>query len=187
MVMQVTNLNLDGVKLIEPEIFRDDRGFFMEAYNPSKYINAGISTSFIQDNHSQSHVGVIRGLHFQAGQIKLVRVVSGIIWDVVVDVRPNSPTFGKWVGRFLSDANYHQMFIPDGFAHGFCALSPTADVVYKVNVPYTPGAEQAIIWNDPELNIDWKTELECVERPTRISERDRNAMSFAEYRKQVSL
>jgi dTDP-4-dehydrorhamnose 3,5-epimerase len=179
--MQVTELGLEGVKLILPDLFHDDRGFFMESYNPYKYIAAGIDTPFIQDNHSQSREGVIRGLHFQLNpwQVKLVRVVQGIIWDVVVDVRPDSPTFGKWVGEHLSSANYRQMFIPAGCAHGFSVLTHYADVVYKVNVPYNSNAEQSIAFDDPELNIDWKVELPVV------SERDRNAMSFDDYKRML--
>jgi len=179
--MQITDLVLDGVKLILPDVFHDDRGLFMEAYNPYTYIAHGISTPFIQDNHSKSREGVVRGLHFQLnpGQVKLVRVVHGIIWDVVVDVRPDSPTFGKWVGEHLSSANYRQMFIPAGFAHGFSVLTPQADVVYKVNVPYNKDAEQSIAFDDPDLNIDWKVAFPVV------SERDRKAMSFAEYRNRL--
>lgn len=182
--MQITELKLDGVKLILPDVFHDDRGFFMESYSAYKYIEKGIDAIFTQDNHSRSFEGVIRGLHFQLnpGQVKLVRVTYGSIFDVVVDVRPDSPTFGQWVGEHLSASNYRQLYIPVGFAHGFCVTSAFADVVYKVNVPYNPEAEKSIAFDDPEIGIKWPDWIINEAHGPIVSARDRSAMSLAEYK-----
>lgn len=179
-MVQVIGLGLGAVSLIIPEVFHDHRGYFMEAYCYHKYCEAGLPTEFTQDNHSHSVKNVIRGLHFQLkpGQVKLVRVVSGEIWDVVVDINPRSPTFGKWIAETLSSDNHKQMLVPIGFAHGFCVLSEQADVIYKVNVPYNPEAEKSIYFDDPTLNITWPTEYPI------ISKRDSCAMSFLDYIKQ---
>ena len=174
--MQVTELGLDGVKLILPDVFHDNRGYFIEAYNASRYFEAGMRSIFVQDNRSRSFRNVIRGLHFQMNpaQAKLVQVTQGEIWDVVVDIRPKSQTFGKWIAESLSAANYRQLYIPAGFAHGFCAMSDIADIMYKVDSLYTGGG-MAIAFDDPELAIDWPT------KDPIISVNDSNSMSFADY------
>lgn len=158
--MRIEKTQLDGVLLIEPKVFRDQRGFFLESYTKRKYVENGIDVDFVQDNHSASTRHVLRGLHLQAvrKQAKLVRVIQGEIFDVAVDVRQGSPTFGKWVGRYLSKENMLQMFIPAGFAHGFCVTSETAEVVYKCTDYYFPDDERGIIWNDPDIGIRWPTD-----------------------------
>lgn len=159
--MQVIETKLEGVKLIEPKVFQDQRGFFMESYNEATFNKAGISCHFIQDNHSLSvEAGVIRGLHYQLNpraQTKLVRVVSGAIYDVVVDIRKTSKTFGQWTGFILSESNKRQLIVPRGFAHGFCTLVPNTEVLYKVDELYSPENDRGILWSDPELGIDWPT------------------------------
>ena len=147
------------VKLIRPRRFGDDRGWFVETYNAERYATLGIGIAFVQDNHSMSRdPGVLRGLHWQApphAQDKLVRCVRGRIWDVAVDVRRGSPTFGRWVAAELSADNGHQLFVPVGFAHGFVTLEPDTEVEYKVSALYTPSAEGGVLWNDPQLNLPW--------------------------------
>ena len=158
--MKVEKTRLEGVLLIEPKVFQDARGFFLESYTKQKYMAHGIDVEFIQDNHSASAKNVLRGLHFQAvrQQAKLVRVIQGEIFDVAVDIRPNSPTFGKWVGHRLSKENRLQLYVPVGFAHGFCVMSDTAEVLYKCTDYYSPQDERGIIWNDPDLGISWPTD-----------------------------
>jgi dTDP-4-dehydrorhamnose 3,5-epimerase len=155
--MKCTETELSGVFLIEPDIFRDERGFFMETYHQIRYSEAGLDRVFVQDNRSHSRRGILRGLHYQLehGQDKLIYAVTGEIFDVAVDVRLGSPTFGHWVGDYLSAENGRQMFVPKGFAHGFCVLSETADVVYKCTDFYAPGDEYGILWSDREIGIDW--------------------------------
>ncbi|MEW8988038.1 dTDP-4-dehydrorhamnose 3,5-epimerase [Paenibacillus sp. S-12] len=159
--MKVTQLSIQGVYVIEPVIHGDQRGFFMESYNEQKLKEYGITFNFIQDNQSLSaEVGVIRGLHYQLhpkAQTKLVRVISGAIYDVIVDIRRNSLTFGQWVGVILSEHNHRQLLVPKGFAHGFCTLVPNTQVLYKVDEYYAPGYERGVLWNDPALGIDWPT------------------------------
>jgi len=155
--MNVTELSLPGVYLIEPVVFGDQRGFFQETFNAARYAELGIAGPFVQDNHSRSRRGVLRGLHYQLvqPQAKLVSVVRGEVFDVAVDVRKGSSTFGQWVGDILSDTNHRQLYVPPGFAHGFCVLSDEVDFVYKCSDYYHPESERSILWNDPELNIDW--------------------------------
>jgi dTDP-4-dehydrorhamnose 3,5-epimerase len=155
--LEVTPCALPEVLLITPRVFTDSRGFFLESYNANEFERAGITARFVQDNHSRSKRGVLRGLHYQLGQPqgKLVRAVRGSIFDVAADVRVGSPTFGKWVGVTLDDDRKQSLWIPPGFAHGFCALSEEADVAYKTTDFYSPSEERGIIWNDPLLNIDW--------------------------------
>lgn len=155
--MQAADLRLQGLKCITPRVFQDERGFFFESYRQPLYAAHGISDSFVQDSASFSRKGTIRALHFQSdpGQAKLVSCVSGKIWDVAVDIRPGSPTFGQWEACELDDIHYRQMFIPVGFAHGYCVLSETALVHYKVSAVYNPKTECAIRWNDPDLAIRW--------------------------------
>ncbi|MGG4034641.1 dTDP-4-dehydrorhamnose 3,5-epimerase [Paenibacillus cisolokensis] len=168
--MKVKGTKLSGVKLIEPTVFGDHRGFFMESYNESAYHKAGIHYRFIQDNHSLSvEAGVLRGLHYQLhpkAQAKLVRVIAGSIFDVVVDIRQGSPTYGQWEGFQLSAQNKLQLLVPQGFAHGFCTLEPNCEVLYKVDEFYSPEHDRGIAWNDPDLAIDWP-----VDHPI-LSEKD---------------
>jgi len=151
-------LNIPDIVLVQPKSFSDDRGFFFESFKESEFLSGGIDKKFVQDNFSHSIRGVIRGLHFQKtpkAQAKLVSVLKGEIFDAVVDIRKNSPTYGKWVSEILSENNHKLLYIPEGFAHGFCVLSEEADVLYKVSNEYSPEHEDGIIWNDPKLNIDW--------------------------------
>ena len=152
--MEVVELSLKGLKLIKPKVFKDSRGFFLESYNEATYQEAGIDASFVQDNHSFSQKNTVRGMHFQTipGQAKLLRVSQGEIFDVAVDIRPDSPTFGKWEGVILNSTNHHQLFVPIGFAHGFCVLSEEAHVMYKVSSLYlliTNNDETLLISNGP--------------------------------------
>ena len=162
--MRVTRTDLSEVLVIEPDVFGDSRGFFLESYNARRFNEAvGREVSFPQDNHSRSTKGVLRGLHYQVGasaQAKLVRAVSGAIFDVAVDVRRSSDTFGKWVGVLLSADNHRQLWIPEGFAHGFLTVSETADVLYKASAYYSPAEEASVAWNDPEIGIAWPLEEE---------------------------
>lgn len=156
--MKVIPTAIPDVKLIEPRVFRDDRGFFLESYNARDYRdNAAISSAFVQDNHTRSHKGVVRGLHYQImkPQGKLVRVVHGEIYDVAVDLRKDSPTFGRWVAAHLSGENKKQIWIPIGFAHGFMVMSDSAEVLYKSTDYYHPEGERSLLWNDPDVGIDW--------------------------------
>ncbi|MDQ8733039.1 dTDP-4-dehydrorhamnose 3,5-epimerase [Paenibacillus sp. LHD-38] len=159
--MKIIVSKLPGVKLIEPAVFGDHRGFFMESYNEQVAHENGIPHAFIQDNHSLSvEAGVLRGLHYQLSpkaQTKLVRVTSGAIYDVVMDIRNGSPSFGQWQGFILSAANKRQLLVPQGFAHGFCTLVPNCEVQYKVDALYSPEHDRGIAWNDPALAIDWPT------------------------------
>lgn len=179
MAIRVSPTELDGVLLIEPDIFRDERGFFLEVYHRQRYAEQGIGCEFVQDNHSASRRGVLRGLHYQgspAPQAKLVRCSRGAILDVAVDLRAGSPTFGRWVSVELSEENARQIFVPAGFGHGFLTLSELAEVQYKCSSPYTPAAEGAVRWDDPEIGIVWpiKTPL--------VSAKDASAPSLAQYR-----
>ena len=155
--MRVTPLEHPEVLLIEPAVFADARGFFMETFHADKFASQGLPTCFVQDNHSRSVRGVLRGLHYQLHhpQGKLVRVVSGEVFDVAVDIRKGSPMFGKWVGAILSEDNQRQLYVPPGFAHGFCTLSEQADFLYKCTDVYTPGDEYGIAWDDTDLAIAW--------------------------------
>jgi len=158
--MNVKETKLPGVLVLEPDVFSDDRGFFLETWRSMRYEKAGIKGPFVQDNVSFSKKGVLRGLHFQypQSQGKLVQVLSGEVVDVAVDIRHDSPTFGQWISEVLSDANHRQMYIPSGFAHGYCVTSETAVFSYKCTDFYDPGSEGGIIWNDPDINIDWLIE-----------------------------
>ena len=160
MTLKFTETSLPGVLLIEPMMFEDDRGFFMETYHMGKYDEAGLNQVFVQDNHSHSRRFTLRGLHYQLKhpQGKLVYVIAGEILDIAVDIRRGSSTFGRWTGTLLSEKNRHQLFIPAGFAHGFCVLSEIADVIYKCTDLYTPGDEYGILWSDPTIDIVWPIE-----------------------------
>ena len=155
---------MTGVLLITPAVFRDDRGFFLESYNEAAFADIGVDAHFVQDNHSRSAKGVLRGLHYQLHhpQGKLVRVVRGKIFDVAADIRRGSPTFGKWVGTMLDDREMKAVWIPPGFAHGFCTLSDDVDVTYKCTDFYTPDDEGGVLWNDSLLGIKWPVENPIV-------------------------
>ena len=176
--MQVETTGLPGVVILRPRVFEDARGFFLESYNQEALRSCGIETVFAQDNHSKSARDTLRGLHFQlppAGQVKLIRVVRGAVWDVAVDIRVGSPTFGQWVGVELSAENFRQLYIPSGFAHGFCVLSEEAEVLYKASHVYSPAHERGILWNDAALKIAWP-----VAQPL-LSERDQRLGTLADY------
>ena len=165
------------VVVLEPKVFGDSRGFFMESFNMAKFREAtGAAVDFVQDNHSRSARGVLRGLHYQIQntQGKLVRVTQGRVFDVAVDIRKSSPTFGQWVGVELSDTNHRQLWVPGGFAHGFLTLSETADFLYKTTDYYAPEHERSIAWNDPEIGIDWPAGIE----PT-LSSKDLDGLSLS--------
>lgn len=159
--MKLIETNLDGVLIIEPDVFGDHRGFFMESYNEKKFKELGLDFQFVQDNHSLSvQAHTIRGLHYQMlpkAQTKLVRVARGAIYDVVVDIRRDSETFGQWVSVILSEENKRQLLVPKGFAHGFCTLVNNTEVLYKVDEYYSPQHDRGILWDDPEIGIDWPT------------------------------
>ncbi len=173
--MMVTSLEISDVKVVRPIIHIDSRGFFSEVHNSSNLREKGISSTFVQDNHSLSKaIGVLRGLHYQVppfGQDKLVRVVSGKIWDVAVDIRPNSPSYKKWVAQEISRENWLQIFVPQGFAHGFVTLEEKTEVIYKTSNFYSPEHQRSISWNDVSLNIDWPFEKNLLQ----MSENDSNA------------
>ena len=172
--MQALETKLQGPILIEPVVHGDERGFFQETYRRNRYAELGVTDEFVQDNHSRSSRGVLRGMHFQPGQAKLVRAARGAIVDVVVDIRRGSDSFGRWEGFELSDANGHQVYVPDGFAHGFCVTSDVADVVYKVSTYYDPATEAGFRYDDPEVGIAWP-DVELV-----VSDRDRSAPTLAD-------
>ncbi|PWV93810.1 dTDP-4-dehydrorhamnose 3,5-epimerase [Paenibacillus cellulosilyticus] len=160
--MKIIPTKLDGVLVIETDVFGDHRGFFTESYNEEKFKAAGVEYNFIQDNHSlSSEAGTVRGLHFQLApkaQTKLVRVAAGAIYDVAVDLRGGSSTYGQWVGVILSESNKRQLLVPKGFAHGFCTLTPNTQVMYKVDEYYSREHDHGILWNDPDIGIDWPTD-----------------------------
>lgn len=174
--MEIQKTYLPGVVIVTNRVFDDDRGFFTETYNQRSFSEAGLPSEFVQDNHSRSMRGVLRGLHYQYPQWqgKLVRVVRGEIFDVAADIRRDSPSFGKWFGVTLDEECQQQLYVPPGFAHGFCVLSEFADVVYKCTTLYKAHDDAAIRWDDPQLNIDWP-----ISDPI-VSEKDRNAPSLAE-------
>lgn len=182
-MMTVKPLEIQGPLLVELKLFADPRGFFVERFNEGEFARHGLPTHYSQDNHSRSVPGVLRGLHFQMDpwQGKLVGVMRGRIWDVLVDLRRDSPSFGKWMGFELSERNANMLWIPKGFAHGFCVLGDEpADVLYKVDAPYNPAGESGIHWADPELKIQWP-----VPKPL-VSARDEKLPSFASYRQRMA-
>ncbi|HWP58566.1 MAG TPA: dTDP-4-dehydrorhamnose 3,5-epimerase [Candidatus Acidoferrales bacterium] len=184
MPFQITSLEIPDVILAQAKTINDERGFFLEAYKRSELTRGGIRCNFVQDNHSRSRRGVLRGLHFQkqpAAQAKLVWVARGEIFDVAVDIRKGSPTYGQWVGEILSDKNHRLLYIPEGFAHGFVVLSEEADVIYKVSAEYSPEHERGIIWNDPTLRIDWPIEDPLLSPKDAQLPRLENADSNFEY------
>jgi dTDP-4-dehydrorhamnose 3,5-epimerase len=174
--MKILTTPLEGVFVIEPQVFEDHRGFFMETYHQSRYQESGFHRIFVQDNLSFSARGTLRGLHYQIRkpQAKLVQVVTGEIFDVTVDIRPNSPTFSKWTGILLSEQNRRQVFIPEGFAHGFCVLSNTAHFLYKCSDFFNPYDEGGIVWSDPTIGIEWP-----IKDPV-LSEKDKQLPQLSE-------
>lgn len=179
--MKITRTAIPDALLIEPRVFGDQRGFFFESFNQRDFAAAtGVNLPFVQDNHSRSAGGVLRGLHYQLQQPqgKLVRVVIGEVFDVAVDLRRSSPTFGKWAGALLSEHNKLQFWVPPGFAHGFVVLSPMADFLYKTTDYYAPEHEQCIAWNDPFLNIDWPD----LGSPPKLSGKDAAGVAWADAR-----
>lgn len=172
--MKITATSIPQVLIVEPKVFQDSRGFFFESYNQQLYYQQGITVNFVQDNHSRSVKNTLRGLHYQInpGQDKLVRVVAGEVFDVVVDIRFGSPTFGKWAGIYLSAENKKQVYIPKGIAHGFCVVSAVAEFEYKCSEFYSLSNERGILWNDLDLGIEWP-----VQNPI-LSEKDRNNPPF---------
>ncbi|HEX9110081.1 MAG TPA: dTDP-4-dehydrorhamnose 3,5-epimerase [Terriglobales bacterium] len=178
--MKRTETGLSGVLLLEPRVFGDDRGFFLESYNERVFAEFGIHEKFVQDNHSYSSRNVLRGLHYQIQQPqgKLVRVITGEILDVVLDLRQNSPTFGKWESFRLSGENKRMLWVPVGFAHGFRVVSETAHVIYKTTDFYAPEHERTVAWNDPVLHIDWQLEGDPI-----VSAKDQRGQKFSECEK----
>jgi dTDP-4-dehydrorhamnose 3,5-epimerase len=170
--MEQLSTRLEGPVLVRPQVFADDRGFFLESYRASALADLGITDTFVQDNHSRSVRGVLRGMHFAvgAGSAKLVRCARGAILDVLVDLRRGSPSFGRWEAFGLDDDNLHALYVPVGFAHGFCVLSEVADVLYKQSRYYEPAVERELRYDDPDVGIAWPTDLEL-----QVSERDRRA------------
>lgn len=174
--MKLIETEIAGVFIVEPKVFGDHRGFFMETYHERRFREAGIAGRFVQDNHSRSRKGVLRGLHYQLVQPqgKLVSVARGAVYDVAVDVRRGSPTFGRWIGCVLDDQDHRQFYVPPGLAHGFCVLSEEADFVYKCTDYYHPQSERGIIWNDPEVGIAWP-QVEVI-----LSDKDARSPRLAE-------
>ena len=176
--MHIIQTTIPDVLILEPKVFGDERGFFFESFNARAFSEAtGLNPEFVQDNHSRSQQGVLRGLHYQVQQAqgKLVRVTAGEVYDVAVDLRRQSPTFGQWVGTHLSADNKRQMWVPEGFAHGFVVLSEFAEFLYKTTDYYAPAHERCIRWNDPKLAIDWP-----LQEAPRLSAKDQQGLSFDE-------
>ena len=165
---------IDEIALLEPDVHGDERGFLVETFRESELPDLGIDVRFVQDNHSRSEGGVLRGIHMQQGQAKLVRCPRGRIWDLAVDLRPDSPTYKRWEGHELDGESHRQLFVPAGFGHGFCVLSDEADVLYRLSTYYDPELESGVAWDDPDLAVEWP-----ITDPT-LSERDRSAPKLAE-------
>lgn len=185
MSFEFEKLEIEGLILIKPKVHGDNRGFFMESYKKSEFIANGIDVEFVQDNHSKSAKGVLRGLHYQAlpkPQAKLIRCSKGKIYDVVVDLRKNSSTFGKWAKVELSEENKNMLFIPEGFAHGFVVLSDEAELLYKTNAEFSPEHDRGLLWNDSEINIDWDIDFEPI-----LSEKDKIQPKLSELKKEELL
>ena len=178
MPFEFKKLSIPDVILVIPKVFDDERGFFLESYKKTEFHKNGITVEFNQDNHSKSTKNVLRGLHYQAApkaQAKLVRCIAGEIFDVAVDIRKNSPTYGKWVGEKLSAENKHMLFIPEGFAHGFRVLSDKAELIYKASNEYSKEHDRGILWNDPDINVNWGSDFEPV-----LSDKDKHQPKLKE-------
>jgi len=173
--MQKLPTKLTGPVLLAPVVHGDDRGFFLESYRRDALSELGVADDFVQDNHSRSRRGIVRGMHYQPGQAKLIRCIRGAILDVIVDIRAGSPEFGHWESFRLDDVEHHQLYCPDGFAHGFCVLTEVADVTYKTSAYYAPELEGGFAFDDPEVGIEWPDQAELV-----ASERDRSAPTLAQ-------
>lgn len=180
--MKITPTKIPEVKLIEPRVFKDDRGFFLESWNRKVFAELGIDRDFVQDNHSRSEQHILRGLHYQLErpQGKLVRVTQGEVFDVAVDMRSNSPTFGNWVGEILSADNHRMLWVPEGFAHGFYTISPVAEFQYKCTDYYFPDHEKCILWSDPSIGIDWPLGADPI-----VSEKDALGTSWSDSEKYI--
>lgn len=174
--MKISSTSLEGPLVLKPIVHSDARGFFLESFRADRLAEAGVELELVQDNHSRSRAGIVRGMHFQPGQAKLVRCLRGAIFDVIVDIRVGSPTFGRWEGYELNDETHHQLFVPDGFAHGFCVTSDVADVMYKVTTYYDPSTEGGFAFDDPEVGIEWPIAADDLV----ASERDRAAPTLPE-------
>ena len=176
MPFKISQTKIPEVLVVEPEVFGDSRGFFLETYHQKKYTEKGIKKTFVQDNHSRSSRDILRGLHYQLKnpQAKLIYAATGEILDVAVDIRKGSPNFGKWVGIILSEENRFQLYVPEGFAHGFCVLSETADVIYKCSELYSPGDDRGVNWSDKSININWPANVPL------LSDKDKNLPSLKE-------
>jgi len=178
MSFEFEQLEIDGVILVKPKVFGDNRGFFMESYKKTEFVKNGIDIEFVQDNHSKSTKGVLRGLHYQASpksQAKLIRCSKGRIYDIAVDLRKNSKTFGKWLKVELSEENKHILFIPAGFAHGFVVLSNEAELLYKTNTEFSAEHDRGMLWNDKDINVNWGINFEPI-----LSEKDKFQPNFSE-------
>jgi dTDP-4-dehydrorhamnose 3,5-epimerase len=175
--MRRLDTRLEGTLLLEPAVHGDARGFFLETYRQNALADLGVDHGFVQDNHSRSRRGIVRGMHFQPGMAKLLRCSRGSIWDVLVDLREGSPTFGEWEGFELSDENFHILYAPDGFGHGFAVTSEEADVIYTCSAYYDPEAESGFAYDDPEVGIEWPAGLELIP-----SQRDASAPPLSEIR-----
>lgn len=176
--MEIIKTAIEGVLIIKPDVFKDERGYFFESYNKERFAKAGLDMNFVQDNESKSSKGVLRGLHFQRppfAQGKLVRVIKGSVMDVAVDLRKDSPTYGQWVSHILSEENKEMFWIPEGFAHGFLTLEDETIFSYKCTNVYNKESEGSIIWNDPDINIDWN-----IEKPI-LSEKDKVSPFFKDF------
>ena len=180
--MQRLSTRLSGPILLASAVHGDERGFLIESYRRDRLAEHGVDVNFVQDNHSRSRRGIVRGMHFQPGQAKLVRCARGEILDVIVDIRRGSPTFGQWEAFTLDDVEHRQLFVPDGFAHGFCVLSEVADLTYKVSTFYDPAAEAGFAYDDPEVAIEWPVDLELL-----ASARDRSAPRLSEIGDRLSV
>jgi dTDP-4-dehydrorhamnose 3,5-epimerase len=174
-MVQTLPTKLDGPVLLAPKVYGDERGFFVETFRESELLEFGIAHGFVQDNHSRSSRGIVRGMHYQPGQVKLVRCARGAILDVIVDIRRGSPQFGEWETIMLDDVDHRQLYVPDGFAHGFCVLSDLADVTYKVSTYYDASSESGFAFNDPDVAIAWPDVGEM-----QVSTRDREAPTLAQ-------
>jgi dTDP-4-dehydrorhamnose 3,5-epimerase len=174
--MKILETSMAGPRLLESVVHGDERGFFLETFRLDRLAEAGLDQEFVQDNHSRSRQGILRGMHFQPGQAKLVRCVRGAMFDVIVDIRVGSPSFGQWEGFELNDETHRQLFVPDGFAHGFCVLSEVADVTYKVTSYYDPGTEGGFRFDDPAVGIEWPLPGDRLA----VSARDAGAQTLAQ-------
>ena len=180
MTFEFKKLAIEDIILITPKVYADKRGFLLESYKKSDFVQNGINVEFIQDNHSKSTKGVLRGLHYQTkpkAQAKLVRCVKGSIFDVAVDIRKDSPTFGQWVGEKLTEENKHMLYIPEGFAHGFAVLSDEAELLYKASNEFSKEHDRGVLWNDPDIGVEWGIDFEPI-----LSEKDKIQQTLHDYK-----